>query len=69
MTDGFNDWWNGEVEQAHNPYQRSSAAYWAWLGWMAGAAHEREACARVCEKVNWYDRHEAAAAIRARGDT
>ena len=32
------------------------------------AAHEREACAKVCEEVSWYDRHEAAAAIRARGE-
>ena len=31
-------------------------------------AAEREACAKVCEGVNWYDRHEAAAAIRARGE-
>ena len=29
---------------------------------------EREACAKVCEGVNWYDRHEAAAAIRARSE-
>lgn len=41
------------------------------------AAHEREACAKVCEKAKGLDRsgwpqhfeaHELAAAIRARGD-
>lgn len=52
MTEGFNDWWNSEVEQAHNPYEQNSAAYWAWLGWVAGAAHEREKCAKVCENLS-----------------
>lgn len=33
------------------------------------AQHEREACAKVCEAMNWYmdDGEECAAAIRARG--
>jgi hypothetical protein len=34
------------------------------------AAHEREACAKVCEEMDWCydDRQEFAAAIRARGN-
>ena len=36
------------------------------------AAQEREACARVCEEhaaeIHGYDKHEYAAAIRARGE-
>ncbi len=33
------------------------------------AEHEREACAKVCEAMNWYmdDGEECAKAIRARG--
>ena len=33
------------------------------------AAHEREACAKVCEEMDWCydDRQDFAAAIRARG--
>jgi hypothetical protein len=38
-------------------------------GMEAGRLAEREACAKVCEAMNWYmdDGEECAAAIRARG--
>ena len=41
-------------------------------GFVAGAAAEREACAKVCdenERANLYGVKECAAAIRARGET
>ena len=35
---GFNDWWNGDYDDAANPFEKDSAAYWAWAGWKAGQA-------------------------------
>jgi hypothetical protein len=49
----------------------------AWLGWQAGAAAEREACAKICESfggelTKWPDAYEGATAetqfIRGIGD-
>ena len=31
----FNDWWNGDYDDAKNPFEKDSAAYWAWAGWQA----------------------------------
>jgi hypothetical protein len=70
----FNEWWNAGVDGEDNPYKRMTPAYWAWEGWLAGRAAEREACARLCEEMaSWhgdlvtaaYD--SAADAIRKRG--
>lgn len=70
MTDAFTDWWDGEVETPDNPFEQHTPAYWAWLGWMAGAAAEREACAKIVDAAQPYGRIAwTAAAIRARGDT
>ena len=71
MNEAFNNWWDGDIQPTDNPFRKNSPAYWAWAGWKAGAAAEREACARVVEASPSYDWHrfacEAAAAIRARG--
>ncbi len=32
----FNDWWNGDYDDAANPFEKDSAAHWAWAGWKAG---------------------------------
>jgi hypothetical protein len=31
----FNDWWNGDYDDSANPFEKDSAAYWAWAGWKA----------------------------------
>ena len=32
---GFNDWWDGDYDDSENPFEKDSAAYWAWAGWQA----------------------------------
>jgi len=34
-SDSFNDWWNGDYDDSANPFEKDSAAYWAWAGWKA----------------------------------
>jgi hypothetical protein len=72
MTEEFNEWWNSESLTTDNLYPQDSPAYWAWEGWQAGVNAEREACARVLDKMaendklsNYY--RVAALAIRERG--
>jgi hypothetical protein len=60
----FNDWWNVGVDGEDNPYNKDTPAYWAWEGWLAGRAAEREACAVIAFNAKTY--LEAAEAIRAR---
>jgi len=80
MTEDFNKWWNSDGLVEDNPYERDTPAFWAWEGWQAGAAAEREACAKVCDDlpvppyVSDNDAHiwdltcvDCAAAIRERG--
>ena len=31
----FDEWWNGDYEDPANPFEKDSAAYWAWAGWQA----------------------------------
>tara|TARA_R110002126_G_scaffold4425_3_gene23391 strand:- start:89 stop:571 length:483 start_codon:yes stop_codon:yes gene_type:complete len=31
----FNEWWNGDYDDSANPFEKDSAAYWAWAGWQA----------------------------------
>jgi hypothetical protein len=31
----FNNWWNGDYDDSANPFEKDSAAYWAWAGWQA----------------------------------
>lgn len=49
MKAAFEDWLNADLDTTDNPYRNNSAAYWAWEGWKAGAAAEREACATINE--------------------
>lgn len=51
MTEDFNKWWNSDGLVEGNPYERDTPAFWAWEGWQAGVAAEREACAKVAEAV------------------
>jgi hypothetical protein len=81
MTDDFNKWWNDNVFTKNNPYTNDTPAFWAWEGWHAAIAAEREACAKVCDEkfaaeyaTGKVDHNEigwtqaCAIAIRARGD-
>jgi hypothetical protein len=66
----FSDWWNEGVDGEDNPYNKDTPAYWAWEGWLAGRAAEREACAKMCEAIEddeFYWGRQYADAIRARG--
>lgn len=78
MSKDFNDWWNADSLVEDNPFRRESPAFWAWEGWNAGVAAEREACAALCFQIwnKWMDEkdttsfpdaEDCAAAIRARG--
>lgn len=72
MTEEFNQWWNSESLTTDNLYPQDSPAYWAWEGWQAGVNAEREACARVLDKMAEQDKlsnyyRVAALAIRERG--
>jgi len=31
----FNEWWNDDYDDSANPFEKDSAAYWAWAGWQA----------------------------------
>jgi len=73
----FNRWWNADGLVEDNPYTRDTPAFWAWEGWQAGVAAEREACAKVAEDTGnisgnmnktWRNGcFDAAFAIRERG--
>ena len=68
MKDEFSSWWHNGEAQNNNPYELDSAAYWAWEGWCAGVAAEREACAKVCCEhwLNGGNAMECADAIKER---
>ena len=34
----FNEWWDSNYEDPANPFEKDSAAYWAWAGWQAALA-------------------------------
>ena len=40
-SEAFNDWWNNDYDDSTNPYERDSFAYWAWAGWQAALAQEK----------------------------
>lgn len=69
MTEEFNKWWNSDGLVEDNPYERDTPAFWAWEGWQAGVAAEREACAKVVEQagLDGYGTLAAALLIRERG--
>ena len=31
----FDDWWDSDRHDNANPFEKDSAAYWAWAGWKA----------------------------------
>ena len=31
----FDEWWDGDYEDPANPFEKDSAAWWAWAGWKA----------------------------------
>ena len=51
MSPAFNDWWSTDETVANSYYENETAAYWAWLGWKAGAKAEREACAKLAQET------------------
>ena len=65
MTDDFNNWWNDDVLVKDNPYEVDTCAFWAWEGWHAAVAAEREACAKLVDEC--VNIELLADAIRARG--
>lgn len=75
VDEAFNRWWDADGLIEDNPFNRDTPAFWAWEGWQAGVAAEREACAKVAYdytvKVslpNFFESAEYVAnAIRARG--
>ena len=53
----FDEWWNSDKpELAKNPYREDSAAYWAWAGWQASAAAERN---RIWTQDHWTEYERA----------
>ena len=42
MNKKFNEWWDEGLDTKDNPFRKSSPAYWAWEGWVAGSAAQRE---------------------------
>ena len=34
-SDNFNEWWDSNYEDPANPFEKDSAAWWAWAGWKA----------------------------------
>jgi|LakMenEpi03Aug12_release.lakeMendotaPanAssembly.Ray.scaffolds.fasta_scaffold2939968_2 hypothetical protein len=31
----FGEWWNGNTHNPRNPFEKGSAAFWAYEGWQA----------------------------------
>jgi hypothetical protein len=68
MTHEFKKWWYDNVLYDNvfvkdNSFINDSPAFWAWEGWHAAIAVEREACAKMVEPLD----ESLADAIRARG--
>jgi len=40
-NEAFNEWWDSDYDDSTNPYERDSFAYWAWAGWQAALAQEK----------------------------
>jgi hypothetical protein len=71
----FNEWWNGEMNDEDNPYNEDTPAYWAWEGWLAGRATEKEENAKLCNSLaRWHGQlvtaayDHAADSIRAKDE-
>jgi hypothetical protein len=58
----FNEWWNGEMNDEDNPYNEGTPAYWAWQGWLAGRAAQKDEDAKLCNKLGrWHSQLVTAA--------
>jgi hypothetical protein len=40
-SDAFNKWWNSDYDDTPNPFEVDSFGYWAWAGWQAALAQEK----------------------------
>jgi len=40
-SEAFNAWWDGEYEDSANPFTKDTFGYWAWAGWQAALAQEK----------------------------
>ena len=40
-SEAFNAWWNSDYDDSTNPYEKDTFAYWAWAGWQAALAQEK----------------------------
>jgi hypothetical protein len=70
MSPAFNDWWSMDETVANSYYENETAAYWAWLGWKAGAKAEREELADMVRKCDPRATPRGiAAAIKTRSNT
>ena len=56
MSDNqFDKWWNGDDVIEGNPYPEDIPAFWAWWGWQAGRAVEKEENAKLCNNLaRWH---------------
>jgi len=40
-SEAFNAWWDSDYDDSTNPYEKDTFAYWAWAGWQAALAQEK----------------------------
>ena len=40
-SDNFNEWWDSDRHDNANPFEKDSAAWWAWAGWKAALAQRQ----------------------------
>ena len=40
-SEAFNAWWDSDYDDSANPYEINTFAYWAWAGWQAALAQEK----------------------------
>ena len=36
----FNEWWDGNTHNPANPFEKGSAAFWAFEGWFAALNYD-----------------------------
>lgn len=67
MNEEFEKWWHGDdtLGRPTDIYTHDSAKFWAYQGWVRGAAAERKACAAICDEGCSFDGD----IIRARDNT
>lgn len=40
-SEAFNRWWDGEYDDSANPFTKDTFGYWAFAGWQAALAQEK----------------------------